>query len=193
MMRALKGVRLGLTAFAIAASPAIVSAQSGSFGGTGYSDYNAAFGFGNGYIWHTGDYWQQIATGTGLTTVSSLGLDLSLHNVLASGYSQTFAVILNGSSVGSFNIASGVSSYANVFTFGAVAGVGTDYTIRLQQTSATIPDGRGSSKLLLQAEASTYALDGAGTVVPEPASVLLLATGLAGIGGVAIRRRKRTA
>jgi PEP-CTERM motif len=163
---------------------------SGSWGGVGYSDFNAQFGLNNGYIWHTGDYWQEIVFSTGLTTVNSLALDLSFENVLDPGFSQTFAVLLNNTSVGSFSVATGQTSFSNLFNFSSVAGAnGTNYTIRLQQTSPDIPDPNGSLRLLIEGE-STYRLDNGVTAVPEPATLTLVVLGL-GIGGLVRRRRSK--
>ena len=183
-------VTIGSVAMSLAAAPMVAPAQTvaGTWGGSGCSDYHSSFGFGNGAIWHTGDYWEQLVSSTGLASVSSLGLNLVFRNVLAAGNSQTFAVLLNGSGVGSFSIPNGVFAYANAWSFSPVNGVsGTDYLIRLQQTSPTVPCCKGS--LRLEQGVSDYTIVGT-TVTPEPSSIVLLASGLAG-AAVFVRRRRR--
>jgi PEP-CTERM motif len=184
-------LQVSLLSLCILVMPAVVfgSPVSGAWGGPGYSDFNAEFGFGHGFLWHTGDYWEEIVFGTGLTTVNSLALNLFFDNQLETGISQTFAVLLNSTNVGSFTLASGQTSFSNTFNFNSVAGEsGTNYTIRLEQTSPDIEGPGGASQLILQE--STYKLDGATATVPEPATLTLVLSGL-GIGEFVRRRRNK--
>jgi len=190
-------LHISFLSLCILVMPTVMSGApvSGAWGPPGYSDFNSEFGFGfgpgTGYLWHTGDYWQQIVFGTGLTSVSSLALNLSFDNQLDSGFSQTFEVLLNNTNLGSFIVHGQVeNSYSNLFNFSAVSGAnGTDYTILLRQTSADIPGLNGAVGLFIEGE-STYELDGDIPAVPEPATLTLVVIGL-GIGGFASRRRSK--
>lgn len=177
-------------ALVVSLRPEAMQAQAaGVFDGAGYSDFNSSNGFGNGWIWHTGDYWQQVTGPTGLSSVTSLALALGFDNVLSAGYSQVFSVLINGFGVGSFTVNSGDLTFGGAYSFAGLAGFGAggdEYEIRLQQSSADIPGGEGSTRLQ---HSSTYALDG--TAVPEPGTLTLLATGLLGIVGALKRRRNR--
>ena len=170
-------------------SVAFGDSVSGAWGGPGYSDFNFDFGLFHGFLSHTGDYWEEIVFSTGLTTVNSLSLNLFFDNQLESGFSQTFAVLLNSTNVGSFTLVAGQTSFSNIFNFNSIAGEsGTNYAIRLEQTSPDVEGPGGASQLILQE--STYKLDGAAATVPEPATLTLVLSGL-GIGELMRRRRNR--
>jgi hypothetical protein len=137
-------------------------------------------------IWTTGDYWQETFLAPGLASVDHVRLDLNLTNSLVPGASITFGVFLNSILLGSmdFNQASGPGMFGFDFFFGAIAG--TDYALRIEVVSPTVPPGEGS--IGLHYDGTSIATIAHTAAVPEPMSMILLGTGLVGIA--ALRRRR---
>lgn len=76
-------------------------------------------------IWNTGDFIQQTFTVPSLTSVSQLGLSLSLFNNLAPGQAETWDITINSTAVGSFTFTgSALTSLNQTFNFSPIAGIG---------------------------------------------------------------------
>ena len=61
----------------------------------------------------------------------------------------------------------------------------------LHDQGGTDPNCSSSTKLVVQGGVANTALCGTNTTTPEPVTMTLLATGLAGMGGVGLRRRNK--
>ena len=145
------------------------------------------------YQWGNGDYIGQTATGTPLGSANQINLSLDYLNSLDIGQSQTYDVVVNGTTVGSFTIP-GLNdnqqyTVTDSFNFASIAG--PDFTVLFQISSPTTPDGAGSIAWEHGVESSSFTLsDEGGAQTPEPGTfAMMLAPALAGVW--ALRRRKR--
>jgi PEP-CTERM motif len=161
--------------------------------GTFYSSATNGTGFipsggQSAYMWTTGDSISQTFSGTGLNSVNLLalvsGLKITDH---LNGYTEAVNIYVNGIEVAYFIAPdqSGVDADLTVSggtSFAAITGDGT-YTLSMVLQD-TIPDGGGSIAFY---EGGEIMLSGTASAVPEPATMLLLGLGLA---GVAVARKK---
>lgn len=133
------------------------------------------------YFFLTSHSVQETFSGTGLNAVTSLDLALDLdYNSLNGGGFVDFDVLINSVTVGSFSFVEtdtlGIYNFS--YSFSEIIGSGT-YELALQVTN-NVPGGLGS--VGFSETNSTADLTGDVSAVPEPASIALLALGLAGIG-----------
>jgi hypothetical protein len=158
-----------------------------TFQDPGFEWHHPSGGATPNHIWVTGDYWAQTFPGTGQDTAGEMILNLNIDdNNLASGAHVDLLAQLNGVTVGSFSVPSGVSGLQTYdFTFAPVAG--PDYRIQLLETN-TVPFGDGSVSMASDGT-STATLRG---VAPEPSSLTLFGLGTLGLLGSGWRRRERT-
>ncbi|HEY4123701.1 MAG TPA: PEP-CTERM sorting domain-containing protein [Rhizomicrobium sp.] len=163
-----------------------------SFPGQGSEIYIATDSFDSGIvgpgafalsIWNQNDYIKQSFTGLPFGAVTSLSYNLTFNNSLSPGNSEGFDVLINGVTVDSFLVGSGVTGQSNTVSFAPIVGNGT-YELELLVTQAA------SQGDLSIGTRTTFTLDGTapGTAVPEPATLALVGAGIAGIG---VKRRKR--
>lgn len=145
------------------------------------------------FQWGNGDYVGQTVTGTSFGTINQIILALSYEDRLNVGQSQTYDVVINNTTVGSFLI-NGLDDevvyfITDTFDFAPIAG--PDFTVLFRISSPTTPGGEGSIGWLHGPGNSSFTLsDEGGSAVPEPGTfALLLGPALAGVW--AARRRKR--
>lgn len=169
-----------------------------SFGGQGFACFNLTQptycnGSNNGrpdaILLGPGDFWNQTISGSGLASVSSLKLNLSLVDLLSGQSTMQFAVLLNGTVVGSTTVfgANGFNDILAPFTFNFQAISAATYDVKVRVSAVNITSNNDAIAMYTDGT-STIQLVGAQTTVPEPGTYLLMMTGLA---GVAVLSRKR--
>jgi hypothetical protein len=126
------------------------------------------------------------------TSVTGLTENWTYRNYLSGGASETWNVLLNGTVVGSetlldCNNCQTLFTLTNSINFSSIAPVSGGYQVSLVLTN-TVAGGLGSVAWLGNGTTTlTYADSGVGTT-PEPTTIWLVASGLAGVG-VTMRRR----
>jgi len=144
-------------------------------------------------LWQPGDYWLQTGLNGGGTLVDHLSLDLYLTSDFAifDYFIADVDVTLNGTEVGSLVLYDGLLG-RNDFSFDFAPMSSPSYDLQMT-TSGDCFCSRGYVGLdPLYWDQNTATLSGPLTVTPEPATLVLLGTGLLGVGGV-VRRRRRPA
>jgi hypothetical protein len=137
-------------------------------------------------IWNTGDFISQTFSGTGLASVNQLSLSLSLFDNLSPGITESWAIDLNGTQVGTLSeTGPGVGSYSQTFNFASIAG--PDYTILYTVLAPGVPGGDGTLGLLTEDDGTSTATLGNSAATPEPSSLLMFLTAAAGIGAAIVR------
>lgn len=163
-----------------------------TLGGPGLTCFNSTNPFSCGgtqdAIWNTGDYISETFSGTGLASVSQLTLNLSLFDTLDAGATDSWAISVNGTEVGTLSATGpGPNGYSDTFNFASISG--PDYTIAFTVLSPGVPGSEGTLGLFTGA-GSTVTL-GARSAVPEPSSLLLLLMGaVASLAAAAVRGKK---
>lgn len=166
------------------ASAASAATYSNNFANLGTQGYPG----GGGYFFFAGDQAIQTFTGTGLAAVSNFAIVLNggnNGNYATQPLGITFSI--NGTDVGSttFNPGEQMPRALN-FSFGAVAGMGTDYTLRAYVTQP-VCGGCGAVQFSTN---NPFTL--ASAAVPEPAAWGLMILGFGAVGG-AMRANRRKA
>ena len=139
-----------------------------------------------------GDFWNQTINNSGLSSVSSLSLNLNLNNGIYGASSMQFSVLLNGVIIG--NTPTYVTNGGNeinapfTFTFGAISAA--TYDVKVRVSAATVPPGEQEGFGLFLDGPSTIQLKSS-TTVPEPSTLAMTLIGLGVAGGLARRRTMR--
>ena len=143
------------------------------------------------FIQSSGDFWNQTIAGSGLGTVSSLSLNLTMVGNLTGASMMQYDILLNGTVVGQTSQYSQTGGFDIVspFTFNFAGISAATYNVKVRANSATTTFNNEGMALLLDGS-PTIAISGTQTTVtPEPGTYALMLSGLAGVGVVARRRR----
>lgn len=158
------------------------SASSEWFGANGAAPPVYYFYFDTGFV-------QQTFSGTGLNDVSSLAVDIPFTSSDVEPLGFGFSV--NGQTVGSVVLPAGdYSSTINEnFSFASIVGLGT-YTLRIFVNQPL--DNLAGNVTFNTDFPGSFTLSDSVSAVPLPAALPLFASGLAGLGWLARRRRGQT-
>lgn len=144
------------------------------------------------FSWTAGDFVESaVFTGTGITSLTDLNMSLVVDDRLNSGYQENWEIYANGVDTGWYtyvNCSGGGFcnedfTYSFTITFGDIAPVAGGYQLEMIESN-TIPGGDGAIAWL---DGGVTGLSQASTV-PEPTSLILLATVLALVGVVGRRK-----
>jgi hypothetical protein len=143
------------------------------------------------YMWTAGDYVQSPIFNTGQLSVDSLRYDFFVNDVLGGGNNETVGYFINGTEIGTItvpdcNFCGQNMEFSGTFNFAAIGPQGGGYQLEMILQN-TIPSGGGS---IAFDDGGTAILGSGGGTTPEPGSIVLFATGLAGIAGMVRRRAK---
>jgi PEP-CTERM motif len=167
-----------------------------SFSGTGFSCFNSGTPGSCGtnsqlprraeFVWNAGDFYRQTVTGSGLSSVDSVTMNLNFFNFLFDPSTESFDVVVNGVVVGQTPtfLPNGFADFTTgPLSFSFAAQSGPTYTVDLR-----VRQDVELGSLGLYAEAvSTLQLSV--TAVPEPSTYALFGSGL--IALALIRRRRQ--
>lgn len=163
--------------------PADAASISVALGGSGYLCQQSLFptncAASPTYQWVNGDFVGQDVQDSGLNSIDAVDLSLKYDDLLVAGQSQTYDVVINGITIGSFSI-DGVGDgldrvVSSLYTFAPIAG--PDYEVLFVVASSTTPNGLGSVGWFNGPE-SDSSFDLVSTV-PEPGTLMLTGLGLA--------------
>lgn len=137
----------------------------------------------------SGDFWNQTITGSGIGTVSSLSLLLTMSDNLVGNNAMQFSVLLNGMAVGTTPMYGPIvnSDLVAPLTFSFAGISASTYDVKVRVSSSNVGSNQQGLALVLDGS-STISLSGVQTVAPEPGTYALMLAGLAGLGVVARRR-----
>lgn len=141
------------------------------------------------YMWTTGDFVESSVFVLDTNLVTDLTANWIFQDFLGGGNTETWAVFVNNIAVATAtlpddNYGGDYLTVTGTVSFAGIAPVGGGYQVSLVLQN-TVPFGGGSAAW---ADGGITGLSYAQTTTPEPASLLLLGSGVLGLAGFARRR-----